>query len=66
MITVNEELKEYMKSFKNRFGDIVPLREIPGSVTNEQLIDAIKKSMDSGENILSSEFGYSGRIDRIY
>lgn len=47
-----------MKEFQTKFGDIVPLRELPDSVTTDQLIDAIKRCIELDENILPEIFGY--------
>ena len=56
--------KEYLK-LVNKEGniDIVPLRELPQSVTTEELIEAIKLSIEKNENILPKKFGY-GELDK--
>lgn len=66
MIEFNDELKDYMLQFKKKFNDIVPLRQISTAVTNEQLIEAIKKSIQENENLLPSIFGYSNSADKTY
>lgn len=59
MINFDDEIREHMLLFKKQFNDIVPLRQISTAVTNEQLIDAIKKSLEVNENLLPEIFGYS-------
>lgn len=49
---------DYLKEFKNTFGDIVPLRELPSSVSEVELIEAIKKSIEEKTNYLPEIFGY--------
>lgn len=66
MIEFNDEMKEYMLLFKKRFNDVVPLRQISTAVTNEQLIDAIKKSLEENENLLPKIFGYSNSAEKTY
>ena len=56
MVTLTNEVLGYMKQFKFMFGEIVPLREIPQTVTTEDLINAIKKSIDAKENLLLEIF----------
>jgi len=62
----NEELKTWFRIFNEKFEDIVPLRQISSSVTNEQLIDAIKKSVECNKNLLPKIFGYGNKKDRDY
>ena len=66
MLDFNDELKEYMLLFKEKFNDIVPLRQISNGVTNEQLIEAIKKSLDANENLLPKVFGYKNSTKKTY
>lgn len=66
MITFNDELKRKMLDFKRRFDDIVPLRQISPSVTNEQLISAIDQSIENGENMLPQIFGYENSSEKTY
>lgn len=66
MITFDEEMKKWFKLFYEQFHDIVPLRQISGQVTNEQLIDAIKRSIEAKEDLLPVLFGYGGNEDREY
>ena len=63
MIELNEELINAMKLFNKRLGDVVPLREIPQRVTNEELLDAINYSIMNNHNILPERFGY-GKLDK--
>jgi hypothetical protein len=58
MITFDEEMNKWLDLFYQQFHDIVPLMQIPGKVGNEQLIDAIKKSLEAKENLLPAIFGY--------
>jgi hypothetical protein len=60
MIVLDEEIKRWFRLFNEVFGDVVPVRQISGRVTNAQLIDAIKKSIEAGENLLPTIFGYGG------
>ena len=66
MIIFTDELKEYMQLYKNHFNDIVPLRQISNAVTNEQLIVAIKKSIEENKNLLPEIFGYSNSNKKTY
>lgn len=66
MITFNDETKKWFKLFEEKFDDIVPLRQISGSVTNDQIIDAIKKCIEEDKNILPAIFGYGNKNDRTY
>ena len=58
MFELTNELLTYLRTFQKEFGDIVPLRELPASVTTEELIEAIKVSIEKKENILLKKFGY--------
>lgn len=62
MVDMTNDLLTYLRTFQKQFGDIVPLRELPQSVTTEELIEAIKLSIEKGENILPEKFGY-GELD---
>ena len=66
MITFDEEMKKWFRLFFEAFHDVVPLRQISGRVTNEQLIDAIKQSIEARENLLPTIFGYGGNEDLEY
>lgn len=66
MIEFNDELKEYMLLFKKTFNDVVPLRQISTAVTNEQLIDAIKQSIEQNKNLLPQIFGFSNSTNKTY
>ena len=56
---ITKELREHMRSFQKAFGDIVPLRQLPKTVTNEQLIEAIKTSLEQKQNLLPEIFHYA-------
>ena len=58
MIEMNNELIDAMRKFKEVFGDIVPLRELPQCTTNEEVIIAINESIKKQVNILPVCFGY--------
>lgn len=58
MIEMTSELIPYLRAFQKEFGDIVPLRELPASVTTEELIEAIKHSIEKKRNLLPSRFGF--------
>ena len=66
MIKFTDELKEYMVKYKEQFDDIVPLRQISNAVTNEQLISAIKKSIEEDKNLLPEIFGYGNSSEKTY
>ena len=59
MIEMNDELIIAMRRFKEEFGDIVPVREMPANVTNENLIYAINDSIEQKTNILPERLGYN-------
>lgn len=63
MIELTKELMTAIQRFREHFGDIVPLREIPGSVSTAELIEAINGSIQKNSNLLPTVFGY-GEIDR--
>jgi len=58
MIEITDELLVCLRAFEKHFGDIVPLRELPAYVTTEELIEAIKLSIESNKNTLPQKFGY--------
>lgn len=58
MVVVNEELIFAMRKFKEEFGDIVPLREIPAGVSVGELICAIYDSVEQKTNLLPDRFGF--------
>ena len=66
MIIFDEEMKKWSKLFRAQFNDVIPLRQIPGGVENQQLIDAIKRSLEAKENLLPVIFGYGGKPGREY
>ena len=59
MIDMTSDLLTYLRAFQKQFGDIVPLRELPSSVTTDELIEVIKISIQNNENILLQRFGYA-------
>ena len=58
MIEVNNELITAMRRFQEVFGDIVPLRELPQVVSNEDLIAAISDSIEQNCDLLPERFGF--------
>ena len=58
MIEMNNELISAMRKFRDTFGDVVPLREIPQTATNDDIIKAINDSLETGTNVLPEVFGY--------
>mgnify|MGYP003495969698 CR=1 FL=1 len=54
MIEINNELITAMRRFKEMFGEIVPLRELPQNVTNEDLIAAINDSIEQNRDLSQS------------
>lgn len=62
MVEMTGELITLLREFQKEFGDIVPLRELPASVTTEELVDAIKSSIENRDNIVAKKFGYK-KID---
>ena len=61
MIAFDEEMKKWFGLFYEQFHDVVPLRQISGLVTREQLIDAIERSIEAKEDLLPVIFGYGGK-----
>lgn len=66
MITFDDEMKKWFKLFHEQFHDVVPLTQISGQVTNEQLINAIRRSIEAKEDLLPVIFGYGGKTGRRY
>ena len=67
MIELNDEFQYWFDMFYEKFNDIIPLRQIPSRVTNEELFDAVKKSIEAEENLLPEIFGYKNApSDRLY
>lgn len=58
MIEMTSDLIIAMRKFKETFGDIVPLRELPSTVTTDELINVIMNSIEKNTNLLPSYFGY--------
>lgn len=66
MVEVNEKLKTRMQAYFDRFGDIVPLEMVPSSETTEGLIDKIDRSLETGEDVLQTEYGWKFDGSQIY
>lgn len=58
MVEMNSELITLLREFQKEFEDIVPLRELPSSVTTEQLMEVIKYSIENRDNIVAKKFGF--------
>lgn len=58
MIEMNNELITAMRKFKEVFGDVVPLRELPQDTTNEDLMAAINDSIEQNCDLLPERFGF--------
>lgn len=58
MIELNSELINAMRKFKEVFGDTAPLKELPQNLSNEELIEAIQKSIEQNVNLLPKRFEY--------
>ena len=63
MVELTKELLGAIQRFREHFGDKVPLREIPGKASAEELIDAIDRSIRKNQNLLPSIFGY-GKLEQ--
>ena len=62
MIELTKDVLASMQKFREKFGDIVPIREIPGNVTSLELVEAINKSLKAGKNLLPVILGY-GKVE---
>lgn len=58
-IELNNELLVAMRKFKEVFGDIVPLRELPQDISNEELLEALSDSIEQGRDLLAERFGFA-------
>lgn len=63
MIIMDNELIVAMHKFQEVFGDIVPLRELPQTVSNKEVIDAINDSIKKQINVLPERFSFT-RIEK--
>jgi len=54
----NEEMQCWLDEFHKTFGEFVPLMQV-GYFENEELIDAIRKSIEEGKNLLPEIFNFS-------
>lgn len=67
MVELNEEFRKLNNLMYETFGDRIPLRQIPQSVTNEEISEAVRQSVAEGRNLLPSLFGYgTHRENRRY
>jgi hypothetical protein len=66
MIILNDEIKQWIKKFEEKFDDIVPIRQISGLTTNKQIIDAIEKSIKENQNLLPTIFNYKDSNDKTF
>ena len=58
MVEINNKLVTAMKKFKEVFGDIVSLQELPQDISNEDLIAAINDSIKQNCDLLPERFGF--------
>lgn len=58
MIDFNKELTEYIIGYNRTFNEIIPFTKLSVDITNEQLIDAVKQSINCKQNLLPDIFGY--------
>lgn len=59
MFEITEKISDAMRSFQTKFGDIVPLREMDtSSVREEDLLRAIRLSLQQERNMLPELLGY--------
>lgn len=63
MIEFTRELLHAMQQFREHFGDIVPVQEIPASASTKDVVEAIGQSIRKNQNLLPSILGY-GKIER--
>jgi hypothetical protein len=64
MKDVDIELLRVMRDFKAKFGDIVPIMQIPINESTESLIKNIKECLRSGENKLPKIYKYGKYGDK--
>lgn len=55
---MNDNLIFAMQEFKKVFGDIVSLRELPQSISNQDIIETVHESIKKGINEFPMRFGY--------
>lgn len=67
MITFDEEFITLDDELFERFGTRIPLRQIPMSVTDEELRGLVRESLARGVNLLPEyyHYGMSGE-DKVY
>lgn len=58
VIEINNELVSAMRKFEEVFGDVVPLRELPQNISNEEIISVINESIEKKVNKLPTLFDY--------
>lgn len=63
MIEMTNDLITAMRKFKEIFGDVVPLRELPQAASTDDVIEAIQESIEKKTNLLPSKFGYKNLED---
>ena len=57
MFEMTNELVIWLRKFQKEFGDIVPLREIPASMSTDELIEIVKLSIEKKENLIPAKLG---------
>ena len=61
MIATNEQWREFKRlneNFSEKFGDIIPLLQMPETVTFEEICGAVNKCFSEGRNMLAEIFGW--------
>lgn len=54
---ITKQLLTEAKKFYKKFGNVVPLRELPETTTTEEVVDVIRESLTTGENLFPERFG---------
>ena len=62
----NNELFETIQMYTKMFHHAVPREMIPDGITDEQLIYAIQKCIDSNEDVLLQDLGVQFEKDHLY
>lgn len=62
-VELTKDVMNAIQRFREHFGDIVPLQEIPGRTSAAELIDAIDRSIGKNQNLLPAIFGY-GKLEQ--
>lgn len=55
---ITNELIDWMDKYYDRFGDVVPIRQISPAVKSEDLIEDIKKCLEDNVDYLPEKYGF--------